>query len=50
MGDTFIWIRMEATCCVSTEQSDGFKEECGGEVLGICRDERRDWRETKVTV
>ena len=25
MGDTFIWIRMEAACCASTERSDGFK-------------------------
>ena len=50
MGDTFIWIRTEATCCVSTERSDGFEEECGGEVLGICSDEKRDWRESKVIV
>ena len=50
MGDTFIWIITEATCCSSTEQSDGFEEECGGEVLGICSNERRYWRETNVTV
>ena len=50
MGDTFILQRTEATCCVRTERSDGFEEECGGEVLDICSDEGKDWGETKVAV
>ena len=35
VGDTFIWARTDATCWVSTEQVADFKEEGGGEALGI---------------
>ena len=35
VGDTFICARTEATYWMRTEQGDGFKEEGGGEALGI---------------
>ena len=35
LGDTFISNRTDAACCVRSDLRGGFKEEGGGETLGI---------------